>query len=559
MATAVLAAAVAVFLWTALPPKQLALAAPFDDGSVPGILHVHSVRSDGRGTPDDIARAAAHAGLKFVVITDHGDGTRAPDPPVYRDGVLCLEGTEISTAGGHYIAIDMPASPYPLGGEPRDVVEDVKRLGGFGIAAHPDSPKPELRWREWTAPFDGLEIVNLDTAWRTQAAGGWRGRAGLLARALTYGVRPAESIASLVRRSDVLYRWDALSRRRHVVTIAGADAHAQIGWKSGDPIPGGLSVPLPSYESSFRALSVHVRTERALTGTAAADAAMIVRGIRAGHLYTAIDGIATPPAFEFTAENPLGTVRSGDQLAVAGPVTLHVRSDAPDGFTTTVWDGMRAIVADRREPDFTITAPAGPAVYWVEVRAPGSRAPWITSNPIYVRAPEPATPAVHPRPPATSSRALFDGGSLASWTIEHDPSSTGAVQMAATPAGESGLGVEFGLSGGARAGQFAALVVTPPGGLAPADRLSFAARAERPMRISVQLRTTSARWERSVYVDTFSQPHTIFFDEFAPAGDTPTYRVPASDVRAVLFVVDTTNTKPGTSGRLWITSPKLEQ
>ena len=56
------------------------------------------------------------AGLKFIVVTDHGDATRAPDPPVYRDGVLCLDAVEISTAGGHYIALDMPKAPYPLGG-----------------------------------------------------------------------------------------------------------------------------------------------------------------------------------------------------------------------------------------------------------------------------------------------------------------------------------------------------------------------------------------------------------------------------------------------------------
>ena len=91
--------------------------------------------------------------------------------------MLCLDGVEISTTGGHYIALDMPAAPYPLGGEARDVVEDVRRLGGFGIAAHPDSPKPELRWREWDAPFDGIEILNLDTSWRLWAeqAGDRRG------------------------------------------------------------------------------------------------------------------------------------------------------------------------------------------------------------------------------------------------------------------------------------------------------------------------------------------------------------------------------------------------
>ena len=37
-----------------------------------------------------------------------------------------------------------PGRALSAGGEPRDVVEDVKRLGGFGYAAHPDSPKTEL-------------------------------------------------------------------------------------------------------------------------------------------------------------------------------------------------------------------------------------------------------------------------------------------------------------------------------------------------------------------------------------------------------------------------------
>ena len=143
--TAALVAAVAVCVGITLPPRPIPLGAS-DDGTVPGIIHVHTSRSDGLSGPDEIAAAAARAGLKFLVFTDHGDATRRPDPPQYRSGVLCLDGVEISTSGGHYVAIDMPASPYPLAGEARDVVEDVRRLGGFGIAAHPDSSKPELRF-----------------------------------------------------------------------------------------------------------------------------------------------------------------------------------------------------------------------------------------------------------------------------------------------------------------------------------------------------------------------------------------------------------------------------
>jgi len=560
MAAAVLATVVAIFVWARLPPKQQALASTFADGTVAGILHIHSVRSDGRGTPEQIARDAARAGLKFIVITDHGDATKAAEPPAYREGVLVLNGTEVSTTGGHYIAIDMLASPYPLGGEPRDVIDDVKRMGGFGIVAHPDSPKFELRWKEWTAPFDAIEILNLDTSWRQRVTEtGWRPKAGLLARLLTYPFRPTESMTSLVSRSTVFYRWDALSRRRHVVTLAGADAHAQIAWRSGDPIATRLSLPVPSYESAFRTLSVHVRTERPLTGTASTDAAMILRGIRGGHLYTAVDGAATPPAFEFTASNPLGTVRPGDQLAMAGPVTLHVRSNAPEGFTATIWDGVNAVTSDRREQDFEVTAPAGPAVYWVEIRATGPLAavPWITSNPIYVRAPD--APAAAPgRPPARASRPLFDGRSVAPWRVVNDPTSLAALDVAGSATGETSLRMRFGLSSGPLASPFAALAVATPQGIAPNDRVSFSARAEQPMRISVQLQTETARWQRSIYVDTFAQPHTIFFDEFTPVGETESYRAPVERIRNVLFVIDTTNTKPGASGRLWISSPMLQ-
>ena len=550
---------VAIFVWARLPPKRQILPATFADGTVPGVIHIHSARSDGRGTVEQIAHEAARAGLKFIIITDHGDATRPPDSPLYREGVLCLDGVEISTSGGHYIAIDMPASPYPLAGNARDVVEDVKRLGGFGIAAHPDSPKPELQWKDWIAPFDGLEIINLDTAWRQKVTDTtWRPKAGLAARLLTYPFRPAESITGLISRSSEFYRWDALSRRRHIVTVPGADAHAQIAWRASDPIAAKLSVPVPSYEAAFRTLSMRVRPDRPLTGTAATDAALIFHAIRAGHLYTVIDGAATPPSFEFTASNTLGAAGIGDQVAPSGPVALHVRSNAPDGFTTTIWRGVDPIASDRTERDITVTATAGEGVYWVEIHAAGQLAavPWITSNAIYVGPLGP--PAVIPaRPPARTSRLLFDGRSTETWRVVTDATSLGALDMTPTTTVDNALRLRFGLST-STANQFVALSVATPQGVASNDRLSFSTRAEKPMRISVQLQTEKARWQRSVYVDTDTQAHTIFFDEFTPIGDSETYRVPLGDVRNVLFVVDTTNTRPGASGRLWITSPALQ-
>jgi hypothetical protein len=573
-ATVVLVVTVAGFVWLALPPKHSLLTSAFPDGTIPGILHVHSTRSDGRGTVDDIARAAAAAGLRFVVLTDHGDGARAPDPPSYRNGVLCLDAVEISTTGGHYIALDLPKAPYPLGGEARDVADDVKRLGGFGIVAHPDSPKLELRWREWSAPFDAIEFVNLDTIWRQQMGPAMQGRVSrpshlLLLRLLSYPFRPAESMASLIQPTQILDQWAEQARRRRVALVAGADAHAQVGWKLSDPVESRLAVSFPSYESSFRTLSVHVRPERPLTGNAVPDAALLIQAIRSGHLYIAVDGVATPPAFEFSATNALGTAREGDRLPPGGPVTLRVRSNAPPAFSITVWDGATLLAGNHHEQDFSTIAPGVTGIYRVEIRSteqPG--VPWIIGNPIYVRAPDSTATSSQPqgpgRRPPSQSQPLLGPGAPTEWHVEQDVTSRGAVDLPAMPPDSTGAvgrqaRLRFGLSTGPAAGQFVALVADLGSGIGLNDRVSFTVRAERPMRISVQLRSDHGRWQRSIYVDTVDQERTVFFDDVRPAAGSTTDIPPRAEIRSLLFVVDTTNTRPGTSGRLWIMNPALQR
>jgi predicted metal-dependent phosphoesterase TrpH len=137
-------AAVALLLFLVLPPapRHVNRSAASDPLVVKGAIHVHTIRSDGGGTVDDVAAAASAAGLAFVIVTDHGDGRRI-EPPSYRSGVLVLDGAEVSTAQGHVLAIGVRAAEYPLGGEARDVIEDIHRLGGFAVAAHPASAKRE--------------------------------------------------------------------------------------------------------------------------------------------------------------------------------------------------------------------------------------------------------------------------------------------------------------------------------------------------------------------------------------------------------------------------------
>ena len=561
--TAALVAAVAVW-GLSLPPRRMVLAGAEPDGSVRGILHVHSRASDGRGTLDDIASAASRAGLQFVVATDHGDGTRLPEDPSYRTGVLVIDAVEISTRGGHYVALGLGKTPYPLGGEPSDVVDDVRRLGGFGIAAHPDSPKPELRWRDWDAAVDGIELVNPDTSWRVHAFTSDGSRWLLFRTLLGYAIRPAESVAGLLTESDQLRsEWSSLREQRPVVGIAGADAHGKLALRDTEPGDNRFSIPIPTYESSFDSLSVHVIPARPLSGDAAADAAALVDGIRRGHFYVSVVGWAAPPSFLFTATSGAERVSAGDTLIRRGPVTVHVRSNAPQGYTTVVRRGD-TVLAERAESALDVEAGDVDGVYTVEVRRPGALSvpAWITSNPIYVRStPWPAAG----RGPALTAREggqpLFDGRTSAGWSYESDAASLAVVDVAPF-LDRSRVRLRYGLAGGSVVGQYSAAAVDVPSGAASFDGVALDVRADAPMRISVQVRAdvkgaAPERWERSIYVDRTEQSRFVRFADMVPVGATHESRPPRADVRTIMFVVDTTNSKPGVSGHLWIGQPRL--
>jgi hypothetical protein len=553
-------AVVALLAGASLPPSQRSLAGD-DDAAVSGALHIHTNRSDGRGSPDDVALAASRAGLRFIVLTDHGDGSRVPDPPTYRSGVLCIDAVEVSTSHGHVLAIGIPQAPYPLGGAARAVVEDVHRLGGLAIVAHPDSPRAELRWEDWSLPVDGLEVLNLDTGWRRAVyRPGWHTSRLFVQSLLAYPFRPEEAIARLLSLSpESIDAYLAAARDKRLTLVGGSDAHARIGWGV-EPGDADFSLPFPGYEAVFRTMVVRARLEGELTGDPDADAQAVLAAIRAGRLYTAVTGLAGPPAFAFTATNSRGQAAEGATLAPGGPVTLRVTSNAPADFVTRLFDGA-ALVAEERASDVSVTLPGPTGIYRAEVRPPGARSPvWILSNPIFVRSLPPIEATA--RPVAAAGVPLFDGTQAASWRVEVSETSIASRTL---EAGEgSALAFSYTLGGGVPGGQFAALVVETPRGAAPYTRITFRGQADRPMRLSVQARvavspSADEAWGQSVYLDRLPRDITVSFDEMAPAGSTRTPSPPPDQIHSFVFNVDLTNARPGAAGEVRLHAARLER
>lgn len=532
--------------WATLPPATEKLAQADWAGAptvVRGAYHIHSTTSDGSGTLDEIGAAARRAGLQFAIVTDHGDGTRAPEPPRYRHGVLVVDAVEVNTAAGHLVAIGLERpAPYPLAGPAEAVVEDVHRLGGIAVAAHPASPRASLRWTDRTAAIDGIEWLNADSEWRDEA---W----GSLGRLLvTYPFRGAAALAAVLDRPGrELAEWDRLGSARRLVGLAAADAHARVGLRQrGDPDQASWHLPLPGYEASFRAFSNHAIVETAPTGEADRDARLLIESIAAGRVFAVIDGLATPGAFAFEAVGRERSVPMGGEWTRAdGPLVLRARVAAPAGAVLTLLRDGQAIWRGAERFEVDVTGRAG--VYRAEVSlGAAGRVPWLVSNPIYVREALHAADASGGAPVrAASLPAALDRA--------HAESAKGrsTIERAAE---DEGLAWRYALDGGRPSGQFGAVAIPTDGGVAAFTHVRVRAVADRPARLWAQLRSRAGdeRWGTTFYVDHDPRTVVLALPAFEAIGRASAARAALDRIESLLIVADTVNTRPGGEGAVRI-------
>ncbi|HUF46307.1 MAG TPA: hypothetical protein VMM93_00760 [Vicinamibacterales bacterium] len=543
LALAALAVAGAVWVWLTLPPASIPQPAAVPATHLLGAYHVHTIRSDGSGTVDEVAAAASRAGLDFVVLTDHGDGTRPPLPPARRSGVLILDAVELSTRDGHLVALglDGPA-PYPLGGAARDVMEDIHRMGGLAFVAHPDSPKAELRWRGPAASSDGFEWLNVDSEWRNESPGRL---AATLVRAL---VRPPEAVASLFDGRE--RPWS--TGRRAQVGIAALDAHGA-GSREENGQPGGwlgAMSPVPGYESLFRTLAQVAVLSGPPRGNAAEDADAIRNALGRGQSYTVIRAFADPGVLIMTAVEDGRPISMGESLA-GGAIAFEAElAGVPDARVTLFDRGRR--LADGIGRVTWEGQPDDEAVLWVEGRIGGHDFPWIVSNPIFGRAIRRGPPARDAPVAAGVADALAPDDQ---WLAEHDPSS-----QSSHVGGGAELQWRFTLGRETSASPYVALVRAIPHGRGYRD-VSFRMQGDRPMRVFVQVRLPGTgdgqRWGRSVFVDQTLRQYVLRLEDFEPIGQTTSLRPVVVEIRSLLFVVDTVNTLPGSSGAVTLVDVAL--
>jgi hypothetical protein len=562
LATASVAvAALGLFLLHVLAWRPLPLVGetPLDGyARVSGVVHVHTTLSDGSGTPEEVIRAARTAGLGFLAITDHNNVDGKPFEG-YRDGVLVLVGSELSTTAGHILALGLAEDPvYRFSGDALDGLEDVRDLGGFSFAAHPFSRREDLRWTGWNLPGPwGIELLNTDSEAR---------RAGirLLLTVGLYRLNPGYALLQSLNSADgALAKWDEILARRDATGLAGADAHSRL------PLTKRRTIRFPSYESLFSLARDHLLLDRPLTGDASSDRTVVLEALRRGRFYIGLDALSPAEGFRFVVEAGGGRRWTmGDRVPVTGGLRAAAGGRVPKGARIV----LRRDGAPLAEAVEKLEAPLpGPGVYRVEVHVPGWPVPWLITNPVYVfddHAREARERAASWPPPPASPREVTPLASLAgstAFTPEADPSSRidpKVVDTTADPTGAASLrlGFRLGAPGPGRPFTWCALVNRQARDLGGSVGLRFRVRGDGAYRIWVQVRDLNPAsadeglewWLASLRTSTEWREVLLPFARFRTINKKTDGRLDLDKVRALVFVLDGAAVKVGTQGVIWI-------
>jgi hypothetical protein len=164
-------------------------------------------------------------------------------------------------------------------------------------------------------------------------------------------------------------KWDELNRTGRIYGYFSADAHI-------------------FHRLLFSFVRLHALLEGPLEGDFERAAAAVFDALRSGRFYNAVEAAAPAAGFRFWGEQDGRVIPMGGTADPDRPLTLRVRAPWPYGQTTTlVRDGETLLATEETLLRREVRAPG---VYRVEVTLPGRagmsrRAPWVVSNPIFVR------------------------------------------------------------------------------------------------------------------------------------------------------------------------------
>lgn len=362
--------------------QRAANLSPGDFVEYKGVMHVHSfLGGHSTGSFDEIIAGANANQLSFVVMTEHPSksvDTAAMTLKGIHAGILFVNGSEVASADQDRLLVmpgDETAATASNISTP-DLLSQQKAKRALALVAYPQE------FKSWSAEsYDGIEVYNVFTNTKrinpivTFFDGLW-----------SYRSYPDLMFATFYERpSETLKLWDdQTAKGRRLVATPGNDAHSNVGLSlndsSGKTI---LGIKLDPYERSFRLVRMHLF----LPGSIALETDSLLSALRDGHCFIGFDLFGDTTGFRFSATSGTEQRIQGDEIALGNGVRLTVNT--PVSSRIVLLKNGTAIAEENgvASKEFAVTASG---VYRIEVFLPQlpkpfGEAPWIISNPIYVR------------------------------------------------------------------------------------------------------------------------------------------------------------------------------
>ncbi len=344
-----------------------------------GIIHFHSEYSyDGRVPIRDILDDASKSGIDFLMLTDHSCLTaKEKGLEGWHKNVLLIVGQEIAPRFNHYLAFGLDR-PIEVDEDeeitPQDIIDEVDRHGGIGFIAHPDHEGTEMfhvkhfPWTDWNVVnYTGIGIWDFMTDWQSSLIN--------YPVALMSYLFPAFFLRG--PRQVTLDRWDALNRQSKIVGIGELDNH--------DTPKKVLSLTLSvfPFKRAFRFVRTHVLTEEPLSGIADKDVSVILRALKRGRAYIAMEYFQEASGFQFLLSDGDTVATMGDSFTLKDKAVVSIRIPI-SARIRLIKDGRPCWENETAHAEVSIMSKG---TYRVEsfLKTWGKFRPWIFSNPIYVR------------------------------------------------------------------------------------------------------------------------------------------------------------------------------
>lgn len=349
-----------------------------------GVLNVHTKKSSGGLSVQDVIKAASKAELDFIILNEEDPVGRKQPAAINFGKLTVLYGLELSYGSSSVLYTDLyNERTFTSNSEVQVFLSDYLENGGdeLVVLAHPD--RPAYEWQADTPEnLSGLEVLNLREVWRQT----WNNnKSTFISSLLFYPFNP--NLFFLDIYSDEILsikKWDQWTQKIKTSGFVGSDVTSKLR------IFKNYYINFPGYKSIFDMARNHILLEEELVGPEKEK--VILGALKKGQFYFSIDIFGSPKGFSFFAISKKSAKKNmmGSQISVGDIKTLNVEiPKISKKFKVVLFRDGKKVLTKKSGFEYAIEKPG---VYRVELRVKPTFPilrnqkwmPWVFSNPIYV-------------------------------------------------------------------------------------------------------------------------------------------------------------------------------